>query len=187
MKNSRLLKIVLVVFLLVPQWVLAATFDNVVAFGDSLTDDGNLYDLTLQIAPSPEDYYRGRFSNGPVWVEYLTGDNYLNCSLDNKAYGGAETAGVTPLGLVEQVNLYVGRNSLPDNALFIVWIGANDLLNGSRLPSESILNIEDALEVLASFGAENILILNLPNLGTLPATIGTDEAGTGHPVLPDIQ
>ena len=51
--------------------VAATPLHNVVVFGDSLSDNGNLYELMRhQLPPSPP-YFEGRFSNGPVWIEHL--------------------------------------------------------------------------------------------------------------------
>ncbi|KAG5455636.1 MAG: hypothetical protein BJ554DRAFT_4878 [Olpidium bornovanus] len=46
-------------------------FGRVVAFGDSLSDMGNLFRLTNGSRPRPDVYWRGRMSNGPVWVEWF--------------------------------------------------------------------------------------------------------------------
>ncbi|WBO59801.1 SGNH/GDSL hydrolase family protein [Acidocella sp. MX-AZ03] len=71
----------------------AAKAGNLYVFGDSLSDDGNLYKLT-GLPPAP--YYQGRFSNGPVWVEYLPGLTGLGFSSANDyAYGGAFTGALT--------------------------------------------------------------------------------------------
>ena len=40
-------------------------------FGDSLSDNGNLFDMTGGLAPPSPPYFDGRFPNGPVWVEHL--------------------------------------------------------------------------------------------------------------------
>jgi phospholipase/lecithinase/hemolysin len=52
-------------------------FDRLFLFGDSLSDIGNdrlvtreLFDEDLRVPP-PALYYRGRFSNGPVWTDFL--------------------------------------------------------------------------------------------------------------------
>jgi outer membrane lipase/esterase len=46
--------------------VSAAAFTNVIVYGDSLSDNGNLYALMGEPPSSP--YWMGRFSNGPVTV-----------------------------------------------------------------------------------------------------------------------
>ncbi len=84
-----------------------ATAGTLYVFGDSLSDDGNLFALIHQ---PPAPYYQGRFSNGPVWVEYLPGLTGLGfSSATDYAYGGAYTGnltvnGVNYLGNVEEYN-----------------------------------------------------------------------------------
>lgn len=48
-----------------------ATSQSVYSFGDSLSDTGNLSSLTFGLAPG-NDYFEGRFSNGFIWVDYLS-------------------------------------------------------------------------------------------------------------------
>jgi phospholipase/lecithinase/hemolysin len=67
----------------------AASFDEIVIFGDSLSDNGNLVFIENQPEPDPELYYQGRFYNGPVWVEYLADPQHLNAPLTDRAIGGA--------------------------------------------------------------------------------------------------
>lgn len=64
-----------------------------VVFGDSLSDNGNLYAATQGMAPalppskSPnQTYYQGRFSNGPVAVETLWRAISLNRSASIKPF-----------------------------------------------------------------------------------------------------
>jgi len=58
------------------------------AFGDSTCDNGNgTYTLLNHTYPPSPPYYNGRFSNGPVFMEYLS--NILNATLYDYAYGGA--------------------------------------------------------------------------------------------------
>lgn len=48
----------------------AATFSQLFVFGDSLSDPGNLFNLSGgTILPPP--YFNGRLSNGPIWSDYL--------------------------------------------------------------------------------------------------------------------
>lgn len=49
----------------------AAAYTSIFAFGDSLSDAGNLFAESGGIAPVPP-YVGGHFSNGPTWVEDLS-------------------------------------------------------------------------------------------------------------------
>jgi phospholipase/lecithinase/hemolysin len=180
----RLLCLVLGLLLLAPLAVFGGSFDTVVVFGDSLSDIGNLYVATGQIqpvpTPDPEDYYQGRFSNGPVWVEYLTDENRMNCQLVDMAYGGAGTKSTLdfpaePPGMVEQVAIYLKTYpNLHENALYVIWIGANDFILKQALdPTPSVGYVKYALDLLAKAGIQNILILNLPDMGASPGYAGT--------------
>ncbi|KAJ2358981.1 hypothetical protein H4S01_006197, partial [Coemansia sp. RSA 2610] len=51
-------------------------------FGDSLSDTGRLQAMTHGLIPPPA-YWKGRFSSGPVWNEYLS--LLMNTRLDNRA------------------------------------------------------------------------------------------------------
>ncbi|WP_293040481.1 SGNH/GDSL hydrolase family protein [Moorena sp. SIO1F2] len=55
-------------------------FSNLYVFGDSLSDPGNVFNIskagnqvnpTIPIIPQSPPYFQGRFSNGPIWVDYL--------------------------------------------------------------------------------------------------------------------
>ncbi|NJL41443.1 MAG: SGNH/GDSL hydrolase family protein [Leptolyngbyaceae cyanobacterium SM1_4_3] len=158
----------------------AATFSQVFVFGDSLSDTGNVYRRTLRLYPrSP--YFRGRFSNGPVWAEYVTQQLEVERDRNNNfAYGGTtsgegDTVPIPLLefpGLQKQVRNFVDDNPTADpNALYLVWSGANDYLGGNvtdpRVPSS---NLSKAVTTLAQAGARTIMVGNLPDLGRLPST-----------------
>src|SRR5262249_420524 len=49
----------------------AALVSNLVVFGDSLDDVGNLSRITGGALPPGDIYYQGRFSNGPLWADTL--------------------------------------------------------------------------------------------------------------------
>lgn len=154
-----------------------AGINEIVVFGDSLSDNGNLLLIEGQPIPDETLYYEGRFSNGLVWPEYLTDATRLNVSLDDNALGGAETAGSTIPGVVEQITAYLinETNSLSEDALFVIWAGGNDCLNGDRDYEASISNLNNAMALLAQAGARHILLLNLPDLGAIPDTQDSDE------------
>ena len=127
-----------------------------VAFGDSLSDDGNVYQLTqgypnnpLLPFPSDQYYVGGRQSNGPVAVEYLS--SALGVPLHNFAQAGATTgtlnvwddgslgapAGTLGLsGMLAQVQSYVAQPGASDpNALYLLWGGPNDFVAGLANPA----------------------------------------------------
>jgi len=123
---------------------------EVFVIGDSLSDSGNLYELTGFFPPSPP--YAQRYSNGPVWTEYFS--KSMRIPVDSRAYGGALSGvlntedyegknygvvsnynnvkydffGIPLPGVSEEIDGliedYNGR--LNSNALYVVWAGAND-------------------------------------------------------------
>ncbi|MGD9876618.1 MULTISPECIES: SGNH/GDSL hydrolase family protein [Desulfococcus] len=161
-----------------PPIVSPSVFDEIVVFGDSLSDNGNLFLIENQLHPDPALYYQGRFSNGPVWVEYLADLTHMNAPLDDRALGGAQSDGLVPPGLIEQVTSYTAAKALPlsHDSLFIIWIGGNDFLNGNGDFQNAVDNINRAMERLAALEAQHILLLNLPDLGAIPDTLGTSDA-----------
>jgi phospholipase/lecithinase/hemolysin len=177
---KRIMKAFLILLLLFPfaSNGVAASLDEIVVFGDSLSDNGNLVIFKDQPVPDPELYYEGRFSNGPVWVEYLADPQRLNSPLTDRALGGAQTDGFVPPGLIQQVTAYKTTADSPPspNALFIIWIGGNDYLNGDGDFQAAVANINEAMEELVQFGAMHLLVLNLPDLGAIPAMLDKPEA-----------
>lgn len=140
-------------------------FDRMVVFGDSLSDNGNA----------------GRFSNGPVWVEYLA--ERLGLPLtpslaggSNHAVGGAlldPRSG--PTSLRAQATAYLRAPRQDERILYIVYGGANDLLAaiGSPRPQPTVeaaaASLRSIVADLARQGATDILVPNLPGLGITPA------------------
>ena len=152
----------------------AQNFNQVYVFGDSLSDVGNVFKLTKGIVPPSPPNFQGRYSNGPVWVEYLAAKLKLNSNLDNNfAFGGA-TTGDNPEprpGLLAQIKSFTATHSSADrNALYIIWAGTNDYLNGVTDSTKPINNLAIAVKSLSAVGAKNIVVVNLPDLGKLPAT-----------------
>lgn len=161
MKNSLFLVGIVSASCLMVKDVNAATlnrYSNLYVFGDSLSDTGNIPSLTgLDFPPSSFGYFDGRFSNGPVWVEYLA--DLLGLPLTpygdlqpgtvpttgvNYATGGATTTDENTLsltfnflpglpGLEQQVDAFIqpllaaGQRADQD-ALYVFWFGANDYL-----------------------------------------------------------
>ncbi|MGA2253417.1 MAG: SGNH/GDSL hydrolase family protein [Thermoguttaceae bacterium] len=161
----------------------AGTFTNLYVFGDSLSDAGNVFRAVGQPAPP---YYAGRFSNGPVWVEYLAADlglPTLTPSLaggTDFAWGGAETGtGSSAVGTPNvgaQVTTYLGTvsNHADPSGLYVVWAGANDVFDfGSSVDvATSAQNIQTAVQELFNAGARQFIVPNMPPLDKTPYGIG---------------
>jgi phospholipase/lecithinase/hemolysin len=144
-------------------------------FGDSLSDVGTMFRATGGMYPPNPTYFQGRYSNGRVWVEYLADRLHLSSSqTKNFAYGGATTGSagnsLVP-SLLTQVQLFTQthQQTLP-NALYVLWAGANDYLQGISSATVPVENVTRTITSLANVGAKNILVANLPDLGQLPAT-----------------
>jgi phospholipase/lecithinase/hemolysin len=178
----------------------AGSIDNIYAFGDSLSDVGNIYTATSGAAPAAP-YVNGQFTNGNVWVQDLASDlglAPLKPSLlggTDYAYGTAES-GVTSFntsaantdltGATGQLAQYQASHATADpNALYTIWIGSNDLsdiLTG-QLPSQYAADIAAvvgntyaAVSTLAGMGARNFLIVTPPDLGLTPALLALGPA-----------
>jgi len=170
----------------------ASAYSQIVAFGDSLSDNGNFFALTGQPGAP---YFNGRFSNGPVWVETLASG--LGIGLDDRAVGGATTGTVNVNGvgggMTDQFGAYLA-GTVDTNALHTVWGGANDFLSLGPTDdplvalSAAVQNILGGVTGLlaANVPAENILVLNLPDLGITPRSLQSPDGGTGATVISGI-
>ncbi|MEH2278216.1 MAG: SGNH/GDSL hydrolase family protein [Nostoc sp.] len=157
----------------------AQNYDDIYVFGDSFSDTGNAFNATNRTFPPSSTYFNGRFSNGPVWVEYLAQDLGLSFNpRTNFAFGGA-TTGVDNIsvpglpGLQQQIASFTAENPSADpNALYIVWAGANDYFSyfagGVPNPNQAVANVSAAVTSLAAIGAQDIMVVNQPNLGKFP-------------------
>lgn len=148
--NSRTFKIIIhsvfVLFLMAVWTSSAHSYSEMIVFGDSLSDSGNVYNATgNQIPASP--YYDGRFTNGPNYVDLLASATGLSSQPfltggPNYAVGGAKTPdfpGGLPYDFLAQVGIFKNEISPPfpfppardkpdKDALIVVFIGANDML-----------------------------------------------------------
>jgi phospholipase/lecithinase/hemolysin len=161
-----------------------AGFSSVVAFGDSLSDTGNVFAVTGQPAAP---YSQGRFSNGPVWVEDLAtklGDAPPAPSAKGGtdfAWGGAESGnGFSPQNtpnLLSQVGSFLALGKpLGPNDLVTVWAGGNDFIDGQTNPQVPVDNITTAITQLAGAGGKTFLVPGLPLLGEIPGTASLPQA-----------
>lgn len=164
--------LIVVVGLVAPVTRAGPIYSDLIVFGDSLSDNGNYYASTGGVAPLSPPYFHGRYSNGPVWVERLAGLLGLPTEgFSDHAVAGATTRDV----LTRQVIPFVHGASVPTDALYVLWAGANDFLS---LPSDplaaanrAVANIDQAIRTLAHAGATDVVVPNLPNLGRTPAAL----------------
>ncbi|MEA5602770.1 SGNH/GDSL hydrolase family protein [Nostoc sp. UHCC 0252] len=176
----------LLLSLIFPFKVLAKDYDNIYIFGDSFSDSGNVFNATNGIIPPSPTYSNGRFSNGPIWVDYLASDLGSTLNLNNNfAFGGATTGteniGLATLpGLQQQINNFVAAETADPNALYIIWAGTNDYLSyffdGEPNPSNTVANLSTALTSLVADGAKDIMVVNLPDLGKSPFANFTSQS-----------
>ncbi len=191
-------------------------FSQVVAFGDSYSDAGNAngsqaisksllqpigpvaVDASLTQVETPDEthYWQGHWSNGVTAVENLA--TLLNVPLVDYAVGGAKSdagnyyAWMDPYistGVLGQIDRFKGAlasNSADANALYVVFISANDLfqhvdsniVDSSSTPlttaavqalaDQSVANIETAVQKLKNLGAMHVMVVGSSDLGLLP-------------------
>ncbi|MBI2786874.1 MAG: SGNH/GDSL hydrolase family protein [Legionella longbeachae] len=165
--------------------IFATPLHNVVVFGDSLSDNGNLYrEMKHQVPPSPP-YYEGRFSNGPVWIEHVIASYFPENPekhLLDYAYGGAgvsveEGDDEVFYTLRREIKDYLKKHDdkASEDSLFVVWIGSNNYLafppDMEKTLQDVNMGIKNSLQTLVEKGAKHILVVNLPDLGRTPAAI----------------
>jgi outer membrane lipase/esterase len=161
-------------------------------FGDSYSDVGNDYyvsSLAGEPTPLSPPYYEGRFSDGPLWVEYLAQAAGLPLTPSEEggtdfAFGGAEllapvSTALGPIPSVEQQvaeYLQLTNGKADPHALYVLTGGGNDILNAigtnaSPLALGTKIGATlGALELaLRAAGAKHFLLPNLLNVGVLPA------------------
>lgn len=185
MKMTRLLVLFCTCFFSLS--VQAGTINKIIVFGDSLSDNGNIYALTNYAIPKNPPYFQGRFSNGPVWIESLARSMGFNVEIKDQfsvyAYAGAWGTDNPPseemalVNLAWEVSEYLGTEAsqgIHPQSLIVLWIGSNDYLSGrydadpEKSTSATVSSIQNSMEALIQYGAKHFLIVNLPDLGTTP-------------------
>ena len=158
------------------------TTQRVVLFGDSLSDTGRLKSRLIVFPESP--YWLGRFSDGPVWVDYIEAFNHI--AVQNHSVGGAFTVvhkSIPGEGVIDrikeegqlfvsgsidlQVSDYIKRqltaDSLKETELttFVLWTGANDYISKEPITGviDTFLNSAKGAPGYKAMVAETILAL----------------------------
>lgn len=165
-------------------------------FGDSLSDNGNIYKL---IGYPAAPYYQGHFSNGPIWVEYLPGLTGLSFSASHDyAYGGAFTGDLTIAGTDEGTNIVAASlpgisteiadftaagGSFSSSDVVTLWGGANNYFAYAQAVEADPANVVSLVtngvtttitqltqdtSALIGLGARMLIVPNMPGLGLTP-------------------
>lgn len=165
------------------------SFSNIFIFGDSMSDTGNLASVTGDFPPV---YYNNRVTNGPVAVEILGKNLELptNASLHfinrnagtNYAVASAKAGENGPFDLNAQVNAFLMANefSAPEDALYIVFIGGNDVRSARDIENRHLVkaamknaadNIKNNINRLITSGARFFLVMNSIDMGRIPEAL----------------
>ena len=176
---------------LLPQGAWGQSYQRVVSFGDSLTDNGNLF-ANFGQPPSPP--YNKRFTNGFTFAEYLAGGGNSMTGYGSKGPGsvnyawggarndnGANSNGPIP-STIAQIALFKTVGGIYGASDVVTyWGGANNIFQSNIAnPLTAQANVQaDATAsgiaagaqagTLAAQGARTILVMNLPDFGSLPS------------------
>jgi outer membrane lipase/esterase len=173
----------------------AQNYNRVIIFGDSLSDNGNLFGTT----GSPPAPYNRRFTNDLVWSEYLFGPQnqpFLTGNVTgnvNTAFGGARTDlaansnGPIP-GTPTQIQTYQALGgTFRAGDLVSVWAGANNLFQAlpgaaanpataaqvmGGVAAASAADVGNQVRQMIAAGARNFIVFNLPGLENAPNFLG---------------
>jgi len=167
-------------------------YSSIFFFGDSLTDAGAFGGLGS--LPAGAHWV---FNNQPTYASLLgnalgfsvTPNNVNNPTLkpygNDFAEGGARSttsgnvsaiAGNTPItDLQGQVASYLTQSSghADSTGLYVVWSGANDVSNATSAASitTAVTSELTALGGLKLYGANNVMLIDLPNFSVTPAVL----------------
>ncbi len=203
MKQSLRLVFLASAAMLLPLSAHAQTFNRLVSFGDSLSDNGNLYTATGN-PPAP---YNKRYTNDQVWAEYIAGSlqsyfgaaSTINTGNVDYAWGGARSDlaansnGPIPGTPAQIAAFHAKGGTFGSGDVVSLWAGANDIFQAlpgaAANPSTaaSVMttasataagNVATQVGTLAGYGAKTIVVFNLPDLGQTPQ-FNTDPAASG--------
>ncbi|MBT5595184.1 MAG: hypothetical protein HOJ60_06605 [Euryarchaeota archaeon] len=163
------------------------TIGNLIAFGDSLSDMGNGRNSILNV-PDVPPYWQGRFSNGQVWIEYLSEAYSVTTTIgsgtsagDNRAFGGSQTGPGYSYVLLPNVGTQISnylsnvQSSIPSDTVVSLWSGGNDFLYGTANANTIVTNMESHIRQLEGVGADEIILPNLPPLEKTPEVLSRSQ------------
>lgn len=193
---------------------------RLIFFGDSLSDAGNHFLAFREVSTRPFEmvpdapYAVGglHFTNGQTWAEQLSFRLHTPASglpsllasgrFTNYAVGRARARPAAPVFPYYDFATQVARyradfpNGAPSNAVFVVWIGANDVSDAltasatdpTGATSMAILqaalgSVAAGVQGLWQAGARDFLVVNLPNFALTPAVRAAGPQAQGAATL----
>ena len=179
----------------------AGPFSSVFVFGDSLSDTGNLAEFQGANFPNPP-FFNDSVTNGPPAVALLAQrfglserpSLFANGFQDthnlfgpgfqfgtNYAFAGARAFNPGQADLTDQVHAFLARPGgggvAPSDALYVVWIGGNDIrtaghsgntATANTLVTNAVNAIAADVQTLINKGARTILVPNAGDVGAIP-------------------
>ena len=179
----------------------AGPFSSVFVFGDSLSDTGNLAEFQGANFPNPP-FFNDSVTNGPPAVALLAQrfglaerpSLFANGFQDthnlfgpgfqfgtNYAFAGARAFNPGQADLTDQVKAFLARPGgggvAPSDALYVVWIGGNDIrtaghsgntATANMLVTNAVNAIAADVQTLINKGAHTVVVPNAGDVGTIP-------------------
>ncbi|SMF74438.1 SGNH/GDSL hydrolase family protein [Pseudobacteriovorax antillogorgiicola] len=150
---------------------IASRYTSIFVFGDSLSDEGNLNRRTFGIWAPGSVYYKNRFSNGPIWIDYVK--SALNAKSHNFAVGSAETGVKTGIrswiipSTEQQIRQAKSRLEKVDvnRSLAVLWVGSFNYRNfNNDRPQKVVDQISEQIQTILELGFRTVMIGTIPSL-----------------------
>ncbi len=178
--------------------VLGNNYSMVVSFGDSMSDTGNLFEISKRLGgvglPTAPNV-AGRFSNGPVVLEYMS--DTLNLPLLNYAVGGAHSGSrnlipgfAVQIGALLQIDDFLANQPsvftpVDARALYVIWTGPDDFYADGNIFDKTTVasvtaNIKSGMTKLYARGARQFFVPLMPDLSLTPSAAEKNKTLTKY-------
>lgn len=168
------------------------SFSNFIAFGDSLSDTGN---INSGLPDLPPPFFENRISNGPVGVDYIAESIGFNATAserggNNYAVAGGNIVGSDREDLNSQIDDYLAdaANQADPTALYFLLLGGNDIrgLRSQTSKETAEARIDEIITAymlqlvrLSSAGARRFMVANVADIGRIPETLMRESSDPG--------
>ena len=153
------------------------TFPPEPFYDDGRFSNGSIWvdSLKEKIGLNPGNFYEGESADLSEGINFSIG----GATTGTTALGDIPEASIFFPGVETQIDdflAFVGDGAIDEDALVIYWAGENDYSQALQSPgadpetviNNTISNIATSLSELAGAGAENIVVANLKDLGSVP-------------------